>query len=297
MSNITKPMKACDVELSKLVFPLYLSFKRDGIRGLKVDDKFLSRTFKPIPNKYIRNFIEQNLPNEIDGELLCGATFNDTQSAVMTIEGEPNFTYHLFDYVKYDCNTVFNNRYVDLLVMHSKLPEIVKNRVFVVRQYLVNNLEEVLVLEKEAIEQGFEGIVLRSITGIYKKGRSTVKEGYLLRYKRFYDAEAEIVGFIELMHNANEAEKDAFGRTKRSTKKAGLVPAGILGEFRLKDTQTGAIFGCGTGLLEDQRKRIWANQSDYMGKIVTYTYQQAGKKYLPRFPVFKGFRHKDDLGE
>jgi DNA ligase-1 len=160
---------------------------------------------------------------------------------------------------------------------------------------VVSNSEEVQIIEQNAIDSGYEGVMLRSPNSPYKCGRSTLKEEYLLKVKRFFDAEAEVVGFIEQMHNANEAEKDAFGRTKRSSKKAGMVPANTLGELRLKDLQTGLEFGCGTGLSQELRKQIWTNQDDYRGKIVTFKYQPSGQKSLPRFPVFKGFRHENDL--
>ena len=39
----------------------------------------------------------------------------------------------------------------------------------------------------------------------YKQGRSTVREGYLLKVKTFLDDEATVVRFEERMHNGNEA--------------------------------------------------------------------------------------------
>jgi hypothetical protein len=67
MSNILKPMlagKLSSIESAK--FPALCTTKLDGIRCLKLDGKCLSRTFKPIPNRYIRTWIEQNLPDGVD---------------------------------------------------------------------------------------------------------------------------------------------------------------------------------------------------------------------------------------
>jgi hypothetical protein len=71
--------------------------------------------------------------------------------------------------------------------------------------------------------------MLRDPNGPYKFGRSTRKEGYLLKLKRFCDSEAEVIGVVELMHNGNEAKTNALGRTERSTRKAGKTGMGVLG--------------------------------------------------------------------
>ena len=65
--------------------------------------------------------------------------------------------------------------------------------------------------------------------GPYKCGRSTVREGYLLKLKRFADGEAVILGCCEQMHNANAAQQDAFGRTKRSSHKDNKIGKATLG--------------------------------------------------------------------
>ena len=48
-----------------------------------------------------------------------------------------------------------------------------------------------------------------------------MREGYLLKVKRFVDGEALVIGVTEPMHNANEAKTNELGRTARSHKKAG----------------------------------------------------------------------------
>jgi DNA ligase-1 len=128
-----------------------------------------------------------------------------------------------------------------------------------------------------------------------------VREGYLLKRKPFKDSEAIIVGFEEQMENANEAEQDAFGRTKRSKHLEGMIPKDTLGKFLVREIgetpwlDREFAIGTGEGLTQDLRKEIWDNQSKYLGKIVTYKYQPHGIKDLPRLPIWKGFRDKRDL--
>ncbi|MCI4436115.1 MAG: hypothetical protein JHC33_04810, partial [Ignisphaera sp.] len=120
---------------------------------------------------------------------------------------------------------------------------------------------------------------------------------YLNKVKRFEDSDAEIVGFEELMNNNNVATKDNFGRSERSTHKANLSGAGVLGCFQVRDIGTGQEFSVGTGLDAAQRKLFWDNQQDLVGKIITYKFFSVGVKELPRHPVFKGFRSLDDMSE
>ena len=100
---------------SDLRFPLLATPKLDGVRALVIDGHAVTRKFKPIPNKYIRAKIEHYCPDGFDGEIMSGnLEFNDLQSLVMTEEGEPDFEYHVFDYVKDDLTKPYKERVLDL---------------------------------------------------------------------------------------------------------------------------------------------------------------------------------------
>jgi DNA ligase-1 len=302
--KITKPMKAEECpELEKLNYPCFLTPKIDGIRCLKRDGKALSSTFKPIPNEYVRTQIEKYLPDGIDGEIITVnedgnlEEFNDIQSKIMSRGGEPLFRFVAFDYVKDELNVPYLERTIHLryywehgpgpLFLEALFPE------------KVESPEEFRKIEEMWLAKGFEGVMVRSGDGPYKCGRSTVKEGFLLKRKPFEDSEAEIIGLEEAMTNTNAVEKNELGHTKRSSKKAGMVSSGTLGKFLVRDIKTGVEFGIGTGkaLTKALKKQIWDNQSDYLGKIITYSYQKVGMKDKARIPSFKGFRHKDDVTE
>jgi DNA ligase-1 len=159
----------------------------------------------------------------------------------------------------------------------------------------IYNEEDLLTYESKCISEGYEGVMLRTPDGPYKCGRSTAKEAYLLKLKRFEDSEATIVGYEERMHNNNELDFDAFGYAKRSSHKANLVPANTLGALKVKDIKSGKEFNIGTGFDDAMRKMIWDGQDSYLGKIVVYKHQPSGSDELPRFPVFKGFRNSIDM--
>lgn len=274
-------------DLHTLKFPLLATPKLDGIRCLIIDGKALTRKLKPIPNKFVREFLEKTCENGWDGELMIkGKTFNEIQSLIMSEDGEPDFEYIVFDW--YKPNHDYEAR-LSYFFQIKKMPP----RVAYLFPKLIETIDQLNDYERECLEAGYEGVMLRSPTSPYKFGRSTLKEGYLLKLKRFYDAEAKVIGFVEKMHNNNKLEKDELGYAKRSSKKENLIPAATLGKLIVKSGDM--EFGIGTGFDDALRQEIWNNKKKYLGKWVTYKYQQTGMFERPRFPVFKGFRNKKDM--
>jgi DNA ligase-1 len=293
---ITKPMLAASVdEVADLKFPLVATPKLDGIRALKVNGKLVSRSFKAIPNKHIRETLERILPDGIDGEVMAGATFQDVTSGVMRESGKPAFAYHAFDLVSAGLSQSYVDRLQALTDWFVASPT--SSLVQVVKFQLVSNLDELLAFEESVLSQGYEGVILRTPGGPYKCGRSTLREHYLLKLKRFKDSEAEIIGLVEQEHNSNVAEKNELGHTKRSSAKAGKVPNGMLGAFQVRDLASGIEFdiGTGEGLTLRLRQDIWARRDEMIGKVVKYRFQEIGVKTKPRFPSFLGFRDERDM--
>lgn len=292
---ITKPMLAVSAKnLNDLKFPLLATPKLDGIRCLVVGGKALSRKFKPIPNHHVRNWIEKNCPDGFDGEIMCPKkTFNETQSLIMTEEGEPDFTYWVFDYVKNNVSRPYEDRINDLFNWIETSRNM--TNLIILIPTLIPDQMHLLIYENEQIDYGYEGVMVRTPDSPYKNGRSTLKESYLLKIKRFEDAEAIVLGFEEKMHNNNEATKDELGRTKRSSHKANLEATGTLGSLLVKDIKTNVEFSIGTGFDDKTRSEIWLNRDIYLNRLVTYQFQPSGMKDKPRFPSFKGFRDPRDM--
>lgn len=283
---------------SKLKFPLIASPKLDGIRCLLMESRVTegkriaySRSLKPIPNIHIRNTLANStLPLGIDGELIIGSTFQDTTSGVMTVAGEPAFQYHVFDYFGDGINKPFVERY-------QMLCEIVDNSRYdwlkLVPHAQLKSLEQLDAYETEQLSQGHEGVMLRSINGRYKYGRSTEREAILIKLKRFTDSEARVIGFTELEHNCNEQTTSNTGHAERSSDKGMMIPGNTLGALVVKDN--GIEFSIGTGFTQAQRKEIWNNKDKYLGAYCTYKYQDFGIKVAPRAPVFLRWREDHKL--
>ncbi len=275
-----KPLLAATVtDIDKLRFPLIVSPKLDGIRCIILNGKALTRNLKPIPNRFIRECLEKSGIDFVDGEIMIpGEDFNTVQSRVMSFEGETSFIYNIFD-------TIIDSPYEDRIKnKYLKWPT------YSLEYWEIRSLEQLLNLEDKLVKEGYEGIMLRDPNGKYKFGRSTEKEGILLKLKRFFDRECIVVDFEEKMTNTNKQTKNALGNSVRSSEKAGMKPAGTLGALVVIDPDSFNEFKIGSGFNDEQRQEIWNNRKDYLGKNVTYKYQEISKYGIPRFPVFKSFR-------
>jgi len=283
-----KPMLAGTLKnLSDIKYPVICSPKLDGIRCLIINGLPVTRSLKPIPNRYIHSKLS-GLPEGLDGEIMLrnGGSFQEVSSAVRSEDGEPDFRYCVFDIISSD---PYHKRLDDL--DSTEKPDYL----FLLGHAYIQSKEEFLVYEKQCLEWGAEGVMLRDPNGPYKHGRSTASEGFLLKWKRFEDAEAVIIGFEEMLGNNNKLQKDALGHAKRSSHKANLVPKGTLGAIIVQDFKTKLEFKVGTGFDADLREEIWKNREKYLGQLVKYKHQPHGRKNTPRFPVFSGFRMKEDM--
>jgi DNA ligase-1 len=292
---ITKPMLATAVtDLATLRYPVLCTPKLDGFRCLKVNGQALTRSFKPVRNRFVREWIEANCPDGVDGELLLRhGTFSETASAIGRESGQPDFVFMVFDYVGGLRCESYERR---MEALHA-LPA--SERVVKVLPRTCNTEAKLLAFEAECLEAGYEGVMLRAPGGPYKCGRSTETEGWLLKLKRFADAEAVVVGTYEGQTNLNAPERDAFGRTKRSTAQAGMIGRGELGGYVVRDVATGVEFNLGHNATRCERSPadLWRERAGLVGRWVKYQYQPSGMKTAPRFPQFLGFRPEWDRGE
>jgi DNA ligase 1 len=284
-----KPMLAAAIsDINALRYPVYISGKLDGVRILKLDGKIVTRTLKPLPNIATRKWLEQVLPDGADGEIICG-TLPETMSAVMTHQGEPKVQYYWFDWM------LPGEKFLARQELMRKHHQGIKDPNIIFWESIpCASVEYLLEAERTILKAGLEGVMVRH-DGPYKHGRSTLNEGYLLKLKRFHDAEARIVGFQELRRNQNVAWTNALGHSERAQLEAGMIEGNTLGALLVQDLTTGIFFGIGSGFTMEQRDAIWAAKETWLGKIVIYKSQPFGAKDAPRFPIFLCERNPLDM--
>lgn len=298
-----KPMLAAK-DASKVRFPVSASPKIDGVRAVVIDGKVYSRSLKLIPNPHVQALFGRPELEGCDGELVVGEPtapdcMQATTSGVMAKTGEPDVRFFIFDTVPGNESDTFAAR--DLRAQlavaryEQRCPLADDRRPAVVHltQTRIESSAELDVYEAAMLASGFEGVMLRDPEGKYKFGRSTAREGGLVKVKRFTDEEAVIVGFEERMHNENEATVDELGHTKRSTHAAGKRPAGDLGAIKCRVFREGSAveFSVGSGFSSEQRKDFWSRRDELLGQALTFRhFAVTGVLEAPRFPIFVALR-------
>ena len=274
---------------SEIRWPVFGSPKLDGIRAHTCDPVVMSRNNKRIPNEHIQDTMGVISGTGLDGELMsvngCNTDFNSVQSAIMSEHGSPVFTFNVFDAIPRTCadeKTKFVDRYkayserVFNLQSKFKLPWL-----RVVQQRLLQNGDELDAYMADCLEQGYEGVMLRSPSGLYKYGgRSTLKQQYLLKYKYFHEDEATIIGAYELMHNMDTSTK----------KLENMLGGNTLGGFHVMWKGKEFDIGGGKGMTAELRRELWAKRHELVGRSITFKYQELSSYGIPRFPTYKVIR-------
>lgn len=301
---MTKPMLASDWEEGRAKFPVIVQPKIDGVRGVNLIGEFTARTTKKFKNMHATMFFSQNGFKGFDGEMAAQAMThprlcNLTTSALGTIEGEPWLMWHVFDFID---ERSISMRYIDRLEHLQLQVERVKRNAPLLGAHLsmiewawVHSREELDAAVEYHLEEGYEGTIVRDPNGLYKQGRSTAREGGLLRIKQFVEEDAIVLRIEEGMHNANEATINGLGQTERSTHQANMIPNGMVGAMICKDVKTGQEIKVAAGrLTHDERVKYFRNQDLILGQTIKYQHFVKGRKDKPRFPTFQSFRADED---
>lgn len=292
-----KPMLAADLakvdnDFSKVRLPVLVSPKLDGVRCIIWEGVAYSRNAKPLRNKFVQKWAANY--HNLDGEMIVGEPVGGTvlsrSMAVSAIEGEPDFTFHLFDCVEGIAEN-FNTRR-----KHVQAEHLDEERITGVVHFEARTIDDLVKAEVHYLADGYEGIMLRAPDGPYKHGRSTLKEGWLIKVKRFIDGEAVVIGLEEAEENTNAATRDELGRTKRSSAKAGKVGKGMVGTIIVRDKKWGEM-RLAPGVMTHQDRLMWWEMyakpsvpESLIGQLVHWRAFGYGVKDKPRFPRFYGVR-------
>jgi DNA ligase-1 len=288
------PLKVPDF-FKLLQYPLMVSPKLDGIRGITKNGIMKSRKFIDIPSLQAQT--EFTLVDHFDGELLEGNwtdhnVYNRSQSHVMSDDKPGDLSYHVFDYVHDDwLNKPFFQRLeeLDRVFKQQPLPNY-----YIVPQRECENEEELLAAEEEFLLEGYEGAIAKSPVGAYKCGRGTFLQGLIYKIKREVDDEGIIVGFVERVINNNQQTRDELGNAKRSHHKANKELAGNLGKFLVEFN--GEQINVAPGKFDhEQLQEILYNQEKYLGKYLKFRHFPHGAKDKPRQARALGFRSLMDM--
>lgn len=304
--------------LGEVPLPSLMSFKYDGLRALCTGTVVMSRQMIPLPNRFLQDFMQFNAAylHGLDCEVIVGppnlpTTYNTTQSAIMTAEGRPDFKLYVLDNWDMEGESA-EDRYAYLQSAVEAMPPYLQDRVNLVRQELVKTPGQIEQFYLQSVAAKYEGAMAKRADGYYKYGRSTLKEGILLKFKQFADSEIRIDKLVQGQKNENEKGVSNIGKAKRSSHKANQTPQDIIGRFEGVDINPASPFfeqrvNVGPGNFKKETLRaLWKlhlawlasgmkGKSPVIGRILTYKYQVVGVKDKPRMPTAKGFRDKIDM--
>lgn len=314
-----KPMLASDYAEDKIRFPVIAQPKIDGVRALNMTGTLTGRSLKKHANRHVTGYFSHSSLAGFDGEMAAEQECHPdlcrlTTSALSTIDGAPWIMWHVFDYVTpetkslpYEQRLVAMASRVAALKADPQLHELACH-LRLIPSVMCASLEQLLEVDAVWLNMGYEGTILRDPQGLHKQGRSTVKEGGLLRIKRFIDFEVEVTEILEGVTNTNEAQTNELGLQFRSTHQENMVPNGMVGAMMgrvIKDIldskdavlfAEGSIVKIGAGsMTHDDRVRFFKDPSLLIGQIAKAKMFPKGVKDKPRFPTFQSIRSKTDL--
>ena len=272
-----KPMLAYKVDKKPIDWTnkVFVQPKLDGVRCIFTKDGAYSRNNKEFKNlahiKYdLEDFFKKYPDTVLDGELYNHDLKHDFEKIISLVrkqkptdedrsEASKLVQYHVYDVIT-ELNPTYETRYS---MLANTLP--IAKSMTLIKNTVVENLNEAKMLHDIHLAQGYEGSMLRT-NGFYEQKRSY----NLQKFKDFSDTEAFIVGY--------EAGKGKF--------------EGLIGKFLMCDDD-GNEFGCpiGKGYNFKDRKYILDNIHEYVGKRATFTYFQRTKAGSYRHPLFKTLRN------
>ena len=261
-----------ELHLNLLNYPVMGSPKLDGFRcHIENCVPYVGSRRSVLVNRDLRAALGRAALIGCDGEIIVGSptskdVWSNTSKLVMT-EGESItdklVKLYLFDLWHYP-KMMYKDRYASLCKLYVNLPDDVKQYVEVVENTLLYDEDDVKEYYKNSLFLGYEGVMLRDATALYRYGRCTLKSGELIRLKPFTDVEVKIIGMCELTN--------MFGKYM-----------GTMGS--LQCLHGNDRVDVGTGFTEKLRNVFWDNRDKIIGQYVTIKHTPTIKD-LPRNPVY-----------
>lgn len=263
--DVPSPMLAHDYNKrgKSIKFPCFVQRKFDGTRCVGMPSKgIFSRNRKSYP--HLEHIIEElnKLPESfvLDGELYSDElTFQEIVGLVKreTLkkgddEKQKKIKFHVYDMIRNDMPYDLRRANLAQMFRQYKFKYIVP-----VTTELCESEDKMKEMHSKYVAEGYEGIMLRNKSGLYKGSRSAD----LQKYKEFFDSEYEIVGYEE-------------GK--------GLEDGCIIWTCKTSD---GKAFSCRPRGTREERTDLYINGDNYIGKMLTVRYQELTNEGLPRFPV------------
>jgi DNA ligase-1 len=254
--KVLLPMLALDYHKRKhdISFPCYVQPKLNGVRCIYQNGKFMSRKGKEFTTlSHLLPEVKGLGINIPDGEIYVhGMTFQKIVRLLKKYRpGETEkLEYWIYDQIN---NNTFQKRTDELFQKLDKTKHLIR-----VPTIVVKSEKEIKELHDKWIKEGYEGVIVRNINGLYKVKHMSKD---LQKFKEFADAEFEIVGGHE---------------------GSGPDEGTIVFEVKTKDNKIFSVRPKGTR----EERIVWMKDiKNLIGKELTIRYQNLSEDGIPVFPV------------
>ena len=266
-----KPMLAETYDPKRVTFPCYAQPKMNGVRCFSlrhIDDHTMwsreRREYTAISEikDGVTKFFGKRSP---DGEIFNpDFTFQEIISAV---KKRSDNTKHLkmwvYDLALPDIPFAERRDIISGIFANANNAGIL-DYFYEVPTFLVHSLEEVQKLHDYWVQQGFEGLILRTPDGVYEFNERTFS---LMKFKQFFDKEFKIIGFTtEVWH---DTLKDVFRNL-------------VIWKCTTEDNKIFDVRPAGSFLLREKALKTAEKQ---IGKDYTVKFQNYSDDGVPIFPI------------
>ena len=197
---------------------------------------------------------------ELDGELyIHGESFETISSIVSRTQNihsdHSSMQYHVFDII---------NKYNQLSRI-SDMQNILKNRdssiIKKVYCHVVYNMAELMIKYHEILKDGYEGIIIRNIASPYLRKRHNM-------IMKFKPKKTDVYEIIDVIEGSGEHQR-------------------MIGAFTCQGNETQTFNVAAGEFSHIERKNLWEDKSQIIGKFLEISYQNITEKGIPRFGIAK----------
>lgn len=297
-----------DDEKKNIKYPVYVQPKLDGIRCMSFLDKsprknptidnviMYSRQrklylgFNDIKKELLPALIdmwdfENNESIRIDGELYKhGMSLQHISAFARDVNRKDvdkynGIQYHIFDvFYPKQLNLTFHNRLECLNDLFDSLET--HKKIVTVPSVLVATENAQDKLYKKFLSQKYEGIILRNVDSMYlthpSKNSSKIRSKYVLKRKKTYDAEFEVVNFSQGEKGRDKGAIIWICKTPDTNEEFNVTPKNITYEDRYK--------------LFKLASKDDGFDKKYKGRMMTVEYEDLSDKKVPLRAKSIGFR-------
>lgn len=205
---------------------------------------------------------------ELDGELYCHRMPREEIHSIVSRKKALHRNYLSISYDIFDLISEHHQTHrLGILEKIVDAPEYMNvSNIFVVTSAMVYSLEEIKRRYKTLVDLGYEGIIIRHPLAYYERKRSNK----VMKFKPKQEDTYIICGLNEAI--------DKHG-----------IPKATLGAFIVHpESDPDGIFSVGAGELDHaERKRLWEEGPEVIGRKLRVRYQTKSKKGCPLFAIAK----------